>query len=67
MARYSVIVARVGEGEHEPSQFVEEANGVSLEEDGRLVIHRPEGDYNMAASSWGAFKVVRVESAGKRI
>ncbi len=67
MAKFEVTVARVGEGEHEDAEFTVEADTISVGEDGRLVISAEGRGQNIAASSWGAFKVVRVASAGRRV
>lgn len=69
MPTFTVRVARVGEGEHQEPEFtVEDATEISVGDDGRLII-RAEGGrvQDLSATSWGAFRVVRVQSASGRV
>lgn len=68
MAKFTVKVARVGEGEHQAAEFTEQVEAVSIETDGSLRLDRGNGNVHvLAASGWGAFKVVRVPDAADRV
>ncbi len=69
MPGFTVRVAYVGEGEHQPAERTfEDVVAVATDDDGNLDIIRTNGrSARLAATSWGAFKVVRVPSAADRI
>ncbi len=64
---FEVVVARVGEGMHEPGEFSVTATSVIVSEDGELKVITSTGSQTYPASSWGAISITRVPSAKGRI
>ena len=67
MARQQARVVYVNEGDHDDAELDIEVRAVALGEDGTLRLETPTGSRTIPASAWGAFSIVRVPSAAKRL